>query len=147
MADPQPINITIGEQPVEVVINDVALNINAPTVLANAWPFGENPKRADGITIATPTVVDQVSMPGRYRVVKWLLLIADEAHNLGVSSEINAFMRGGVIEFTEYAIMGDANAIQYEIDFVVDGDVVRMMFTSHYSGVLNVNTMKIGMFN
>ena len=147
MADPQPINITIGEQPVEVVINDVALNINAPTVLANAWPFGENPKRAGGIAIAIPTVVDQVIMPGRYRVVKWLLLITDEAHNLGVSSEINAFMRGGVIEFTEYAIMGDANAIQYEIDFAVDGDVVRMMFTSHYPGVLNVNTMKIGMFN
>ena len=79
-------------------------------------------------------------------MVKWLLLISDEANGLGVSSEINAFLHGGEIEFTEYAVIGDADAIRYEIDFVVNAGAVQMVFTSRYDGLINVNTMKIGMF-
>ena len=146
MAEPIKISVKAGGQPIQVRVNEERIQVNSPVGLTSGWPFGANPKSAGDIARDIPTVVDQVAMPGRYRVVKWLLLLSDEASGLGVSSEINAFLHGGEIEFTEYAVIGDADAIQYEIDFVVAGGVVQMLFTSRYDGVLQVNTMKIGMF-
>jgi hypothetical protein len=144
----QPLVVTIVETPLNVLVTDEPLNISAPVVLQSTggWPFGDNPKRVDGIARDTPTVVDQVAMPGRYRQVKWLLTISDPVNGLGVGSEINAFYKGGVIAFNEYAITGDADTVAYEIDFVADGDEVQMVFTSFHDGLLNVNSMKIGVF-
>ena len=144
----QPIVVTIDEQPLNVQVADEWLNFTSPVVLQSTggWPFGENPQRVGGIARNSPTIVNKVAMPGQYRLVKWLLTISDVTNGFGVSSEINAFTRGGVIEFTEYAITGDADTIAYEIDFVVDGDEVQMMFTSLYDGLLDVSSMKIGIF-
>ncbi|MBF0190219.1 MAG: hypothetical protein HQL99_03595 [Magnetococcales bacterium] len=156
MAD-QKINVTVGEQPIVVTVGDQQLNVavtdewlqcSSPVVLqaTGGWPFGENPRRVDGIARDIPTVVDQVAMPRQYRQVKWLLTISDPVNGLGVGSEINVFTRGGSIAFTEYAITGDADIIVYEIAFVADGDEVRMVFTSLYDGLLDVSSMKIGIF-
>jgi hypothetical protein len=146
MADPIKISVKAGGQPIQVKVNEERIQVNSPVGLTSGWPFGANPKSVGDIARDIPTVVDQVAMPGRYRVVKWLLLISDEANGLGVSSEINAFLHGGEIEFTEYAVIGDADAIRYEVDFVVNAGAVQMVFTSQNDGVVNVNTMKIGMF-
>ena len=149
------INVTVGEQPVQVIVeeahvdasvNEDGINVASSAVLSGGWPFGENPKRAGLIARDVPTIVDQVAMPGKYRVVKWLVLISDDANDLGVSSEVNVLMRGGDVEFSEYAVLGDADSVGYEIDFVLQAGVVRMVFTSRYDGMLSVNTMKIGMF-
>ena len=146
MATQQSIAVTVGEQPVEVIVSDEVLNFTLP-ILSTGWPFGENPKRGGILAQGIPTLVDRVAMPGKYRVVKWLLLLSDEANGLGVSSEINAFMKEGAIEFTEFAIIGDADAIRYEIDLVPDGNEVRLMVTSHHEGVLEARSMKIGLFS
>ncbi|MBF0181325.1 MAG: hypothetical protein HQM03_14985 [Magnetococcales bacterium] len=140
------IKVTVGHQPIRVTVRDEILNFSSPLVLQSTggWPFGENPRRVSGIARSIPTVVDQVAMPGQFRLVKWLLAITDDTNGLGVGSEINAFIKGGEIAFTEYAITGDAETIGYEIAFVVAGDEVRMVFTSFYDGLLEVNTMKIG---
>ncbi|MBF0191632.1 MAG: hypothetical protein HQL99_10920 [Magnetococcales bacterium] len=156
MAD-QKINVTVGEQPLvvtivetplNVLVTDEPLNISAPVVLqaTGGWPFGENPKRVNGIVRGSPTIVDQVAMPGQFRQVKWLLTISDPVNGLGVGNEINAFYKGGTVAFNEYAITGDADTIGYEIDFVADGDEVQMVFTSLYDGILDVGSMKIGVF-
>ncbi|MBF0214558.1 MAG: hypothetical protein HQM00_13520 [Magnetococcales bacterium] len=146
MATQQNIAVTVGEQPVEVIVSDEVLNFTLP-ILSTGWPFGENPKRGGVLLPGVPTVVDRVAMPGKYRVVKWLLLISDEANGLGVSSEINAFMKGGLIEFTEFAVIGDADLVRYEVDLVVDGNEVRLMVTSGHDGVLEAKSMKIGLFS
>ena len=132
---------------ISVQVNQPRLSVSSPVGLTSGWPFGSNPKKASLIARDVPTVVDQVPMPGKYRVVKWLLLIADDTHGLGVSSEINAFLRGGIIEFTEYAVLGDADVIQYELDVVVDGDQANLVVSSRYDGALAVRTAKIGIFN
>ncbi|MBF0437445.1 MAG: hypothetical protein HQL77_19070 [Magnetococcales bacterium] len=146
MATQQNIAVSVGEQPVEVIVSDEVLNFSLP-ILSTGWPFGENPKRGGILLPGVPTMVDRVNMPGKYRVVKWLLLLSDEANGLGVSSEINAFVRGGSIEFAEYAIIGDADSITYAIDFVADGDFVKLVIISQYDGVLDVKTVKIGIFS
>ncbi|MEO5330537.1 MAG: hypothetical protein H7839_00825 [Magnetococcus sp. YQC-5] len=145
----QPIIVTIGEQQLNVIVKDEWHNFSSPVVLQSTggWPFGENPKRVGNIARNIPTVVDSVIMPGHYRLVKWLLAISDDANDLGVGSEIHVFTKKGVIEFTEYAITGDADTVEYEINFVADGDAVQMVFTSFYDGLLDVNTMKIGIFS
>ena len=132
---------------ISVQVNQPRLSVSSPVGLISGWPFGSNPKKASLIARDVPTVVDQVPMPGKYRVVKWLLLIADDTHGLGVSSEINAFMRGGVIEFTEYAILGDAEVIRYEVDVVAEGHDALLVLTSRYDQPVRVNTMKIGLFS
>lgn len=146
MTAQQNITVSVGEQPVDVVISDENLNFSVP-ILSVGWPFGENPKRVVGLVQNTPTVVDRVAMPGKYRVVKWLLLLSDDSNDMGVSSEINAFMKGGQVEFTEFSILGDADSIQYEIDFVVNGNDVQLLVTSHYTGLLDTRVVKIGVFS
>ncbi|MBF0108759.1 MAG: hypothetical protein HQL76_06250 [Magnetococcales bacterium] len=145
----QPIVVTLGEPQLKVAVKDEWLNFSAPVVLQSTggWPFGENPRRVNGIAQNVPTIVDRVVMPGQYRQVKWLLAITDSSLGLGIGSEINVFMRGGIIDFTEYAITGDADILTYKIDFVVDGDEVLMMLTSFYDGLLDVVSMKIGIFS
>ena len=132
---------------ISVQVNQPRLNITSPVGLVSGWPFGSNPNEAGVIARDIPTTVDRVPMPGQYRVVKWLLLITDDTHGLGVSSEINAFMRGGVVEFTEYAILGDAEVIRYEVDVVVEGHDAVLVLTSRYDQPVRVNTMKIGLFS
>jgi hypothetical protein len=132
---------------ISVQVNQPRLSITSPVGLMSGWPFGSNPQKADIITPNVPTVVDQVSMPGKYRVVKWLLLLSDDSNGLGMSSEINAFMRGGIIEFTEYAILGDCRILLYDLDVVMDGDKVNLVVTSRYAGALTVRTAKIGLFS
>ncbi len=142
------IKVTVGLQPIRVVVRDEVLNFSAPVVLQSTGglPFGENPRRVSGIARNRPTVVDRVAISGQYRLVKWLLTILDHTNGLGVGSEINAFIKGGTIDFTEYAIKGDADSIGYQIDFEVDGEEARMVFTSFYDGLLEVSTMRIGVF-
>ncbi|NGZ07624.1 MAG: hypothetical protein G8237_14860 [Magnetococcales bacterium] len=146
MTTQQQIAVMVGEQPVEVIVSDAVLNFTLP-ILSTGWPFGENPKRGGVLLPGVPTVVDRVAMPGKYRVVKWLLLISDDVHGLGISSEINAFMKGGTIEFTEFAVIGDADLVRYEVDLVVDDNEVRLMVTSGHDGVLEARSMKIGLFS
>ena len=132
---------------ISVQVNQPRLSITSPVGLVSGWPFGSNPNEAGFIDKDIPATVDRVPMPGQYRVVKWLLLITDDINGLGVSSEINAFMRGGIIEFTEYAILGDAEAIRYEVDVVVEGHDALLVLTSRYDQPVRVNTMKIGLFS
>lgn len=146
MADP-PINVTVGHQPIEIIIKDEWLSFSSPLVLAGGWPFGENPNRVPGISQNSPTVLDRVVMPGKYSVVKWLVLLTDDANGLGTGCEINAFMRGGKIEFTQYAMMGDDHILEYEITMDVVGDETHLIITSLYQGSIDVKTMKIGMFS
>lgn len=142
----QPVEVVTGHQEVDVVVSDDVLNLSVP-ILAAGWPFGANPKRGGVIHQGVPTEVDRVTMPGKYRVVKWLLLLSDDANGLGVSSEINAFVKGGTIEFTEFAVIGDAELVRYEVDLILDGTEVRLMVTSDYDGVLEAKSMKIGLFS
>lgn len=146
MTTQQNITVTVGEQPVEVIVSDEVFNFSVP-ILSTGWPFGENPKRGGVLHHGIPTVVDRVAMPGKYRVVKWLLLLSDEVNGLGVSSEINAFMKGGVIEFTEFAVIGDADVVDYVVNLVCDGEFVQLIITSQYDGVLDVKSLKIGIFS
>ena len=132
---------------ISVQVNQPRLSITSPVGLVSGWPFGSNPNEAGFIDKDSPTVVDRVPMPGQYRVVKWLLLLSDDSNGLGVSSEINAFMRGGSIEFTEYAILGDAEVIRYEVDVVAEGHDALLVLTSRYDQPVRVNTMKIGLFS
>ena len=145
----QPMVVTIGEQHLQCSVTDEWLNFSSPVVLQSigGWPFGENPRRVEGIARNVPTVLDRVAMPGKYRMVKWLLAISDPTSDLGVGSEISVFMRGGVITLSEYAITGDADTVRYALDFVVDADEVQMVFTSFYDGLLDVRSIKIGIFS
>ncbi len=156
MAD-QSIHVTVGGQTVQVTVeecqikaavDDACLDITVPLVLApGKWPFGANPNRVEGIAQGVPTILDRVAMPGKYQAVKWLVLIADATNGLGVSSEINVFMRGGTVEFTEYAVMGDIEAVDYVMACAGDGAFVNLTMTSNSPGFLVANTMKIGMFS
>ena len=155
MADPikisvhvgqQPVHVRVEEQNIQVGVNEERIHIESPFAFAQ-WPFGPNPKKCGPIASEVPTVVDQIKMPGRFQLVKWLILITDVENGLGVSSELNAFSAGGQINFTEYAWQGDTDALPYDFEFVVNGADVQMMFTSHYAGEVEVNTMKIGMFS
>lgn len=147
MSETKRIRVTVGQQPIQVTVKEESIRVTSPVGLSGGWPFGENPKRMAGIVQNIPTVVDRVEMPGNYRVVKWLLLLADDANGLGVSSEINAFLRGGSIEFTEYAILGDVDVIGYDLDLVYDGHFVQLLVTSRYNGTLEAKTVKIGIFS
>ena len=166
----QPVNVAVGEEHIEIAtvhetllvssdngairltIKEEKLDFSSPWILeaaggSGSWPFGSNPNRVDGISKDISTAVDRVTMPGHYRVVKWLLLLSDETTGVAVTSEIKAFRRGTEIWFTEYAILGDASIIPYDLDVAEDGDAVQLMVTSHYDGVLTARTMKIGIFS
>ncbi len=147
MSETKRIRVTVGPQPIQVTVREESIRVTAPVGMSGGWPFGENPKRVAGIVPNIPTVVDRVEMPGNYRVVKWLLLLADDANGLGVGSEINAFIRGGDIEFTEYALLGDVEVIGYDLDLVLDGNFAQLMVTSRYHGTLDAKTVKIGLFS
>ncbi|MEO5347173.1 MAG: hypothetical protein H7834_12460 [Magnetococcus sp. YQC-9] len=153
----QPIHVAVGEQPIlatlsgeplHVALGSEGLNIATPVVLQSlgGWPFGENPKRVSDILRDSPMVLDRVAMPGQYRVVEWLLAIHDSANGLAVGCRVLAIAKGGGIEFTEYAITGDADRLVYEIDCTLDGDEARLLLTSRHEGPLVVNVMKIGVF-
>ncbi|MBF0602141.1 MAG: hypothetical protein HQL07_00440 [Nitrospirae bacterium] len=147
MSEIKRIRVTVGQQPIQVTVKEESIKVTSPVGLSGGWPFGENPKRVEGIIQNVPTILDRLEMPGNYRVVKWLLLLADDANGVGVGSEINAFIRGGVVEFTEYAILGDYQVINYDLDLVIDGNFVQLLVTSQYSGTLEAKTVKIGIFS
>ncbi|MBF0339472.1 MAG: hypothetical protein HQL95_00735 [Magnetococcales bacterium] len=136
------IYVTVGAQPVHVVVRNEIMTFVVPAVFSD----GRTPAHVNGIAQGVPTVVARLAMPGKCLAAKWLLTVSDATNGLGVSSELNAFTKGGIIEFTEYAVTGDADIVAYEIDFVVAGDEVQMVFTSFYDGLLDVIIMQVGVF-
>ncbi len=162
----QPVGVTFDEEHIEVAvtretiqvpvdgggirfsIKEERLDFSSPLVLAApGWPFGPNPNRVDGLARDAATVVDEVVMPAFYRVAKWLFLITDEANDLAVTSEIKCMRRGGDVYFMEYAVMGDAGLITYDLDAVAEGEKIKLIVTSKYDGALTVRTSKLGIFN
>lgn len=146
MTDQQRINVTVGHQPIKVIVKEDVLGFQTPLILGGGWPFGANPNLVENIPQGTPTIIDRVFMPGKYRVVKWLLVISDSADSKSVSSEINAFVKGSNTEYTEFAIMGDVESVEYSINLEKVEDHVELTLTSFYSGLINVRTVKIGIF-
>lgn len=143
----ESIQIPIRDEQVRCVIHEERLDFSTPPVLATSgWPFGLNPTRVDGVQQGVATVVDHVSMPSFYRVVRWMLLLSDDDNDLAVTSTIQCLRRGDDVIFSEYAILGDYGILPYDLDVVVDGDKVKLVVTSGYAGQLTARTTKIGIF-
>ncbi|MBF0179928.1 MAG: hypothetical protein HQM03_07875 [Magnetococcales bacterium] len=132
-----------------LTIKEERLEFSSPLVLAMpGWPFGPNPNRVEALARDVPTVVDRLVMPAYYRVAKWLVLVTDEANGLSVTSEIKCMRGKEAVHFLEYAILGDAGQLPYEVDVTEQGEVVELWITSrHADGPLTVRTTKIGIFN
>ncbi|MBF0294772.1 MAG: hypothetical protein HQL96_06250 [Magnetococcales bacterium] len=132
-----------------LTIKEERLEFSSPLVLATpGWPFGPNPNRVETLARDLPTVVDRLVMPAYYRVAKWLVLVTDEAAGLAVTSEIKCMRDRDAVHFMEYAILGDAGQLPYEVDVTEQGEVVELLITSrHGGGPLTVRTAKIGIFN
>ena len=162
----QPVGVSFDEERIEVAvaketiqvpvdggeirfsIKEERLDFSSPLVLAApGWPFGPNPNKVEGLAKDAATVVDEAVMPAFYRVAKWLFLITDDDNDLAVTSEIKCMRRGDDVYFMEYAIMGDAGLIPYDLDAVVEEEKIKLIVTSKYDGVLTARTTKIGVFN
>ncbi|MBF0186274.1 MAG: hypothetical protein HQM06_18055 [Magnetococcales bacterium] len=157
----QEIVVILEEVTIEANLNTVAIEVEVagagprgepglkgePGEQGTSWPFGANPLRVEGVAKGVATLIDQVAMPSQYRVVQWLLLLADDSRGLAVSSTVQGMHRGGGVDFTEYAILGDSGSIPYELEMVVDGDTVKLMVTSSYDGTLTLRATKVGIFH
>ena len=164
---PQPIEISVIEEHIDVaivketihppvsdagikcVLHEERMDFSSPLVLAvPGWPFGPNPNKVEGLKKSIRTVVDVVSMPTYYKVVRWLFLVEDEINGVAIASEIKCMRRGNTVVYVEYAIIGDSGLIPYELDVIATGDQVQLIVTSGYDGgELTVRTSKIGIFN
>ena len=146
----ETINVPVTDGQTQFSIKEERFEFSSSLVLgaeATGWPFGANPTKVEGLTKDTPVVVDAVAMPSHYRVVKWLILLSDDINDLEVTSEIKCIRRRNIVQFVEYAIMGDSTTIQYDLDVVVDNENVQLIITSRYDGVLTARTLKIGIYN
>jgi len=144
----ESIRVPLVDEQVNVVLHEERFDFSSPPVLATSgWPFGLNPVRVDGLQKGIATVIDYVVMPSFFRVVRWMLLLSDDSHDLAVTSTIQCMRRGNDVMFTEFSILGDYGTIPYDLDVVVDGDKVKLVVTSGYDGELTARTSKIGIFN
>ncbi len=144
----ESIRVPVVDEQINVVVHEERFDFSTPPVLATSgWPFGLNPVRVDGLQRGVATVVDHVAMPSFFRVVRWMLLLSDDSHDLAVTSTVQCMRRGGDVLFTEFAILGDYGTIPYELDVVADGDKVKLVVTSRYDGELTARASKIGIFN
>ncbi|MEO5378321.1 MAG: hypothetical protein H7832_11155 [Magnetococcus sp. DMHC-6] len=129
-------------------IKEERFDFSSPLSLnLQGWPFGPNPMRSEGLRKDETKVVDIVTMPSFYRVVKWLFLISDDHNGLEVTSEIKCLRKGEDVLFMEYAMMGDTGTLLYDLDVVAEEDKVKLSITSRYNGIASVRTVKIGIFN
>lgn len=144
----ESIRVPLVDEQVNVVLHEERFDFSSPPVPATSgWPFGLNPVRVDGLQKGIATVIDYVVMPSFFRVVRWMLLLSDDSHDLAVTSTIQCMRRGNDVMFTEFSILGDYGTIPYDLDVVVDGDKVKLVVTSGYDGELTARTSKIGIFN
>ncbi|MBF0142853.1 MAG: hypothetical protein HQL59_05275 [Magnetococcales bacterium] len=102
------------------------------------------PIRLEGVVPGATVVVDRTAA---YRAVKWLLLVADEANGLIVSSEINCLRKNHEVRFVEFALLGDTGLLRYDLDATEDGDAMQLTLTSRHDGPLTIKAVRIGLFD
>jgi len=102
------------------------------------------PSRLEEVAPGATVVVDRVAA---CRAVKWLLLVADEANGLIVSSELNCLRKNHEVRFVEFALLGDTGLLRYDLDATEDGDAVNLTLTSRHDGPLTIRAVRIGLFD
>lgn len=80
-----------------------------------------------------------------YMTAHWDLLVYSPSEGFAVRSEVDLFVKGGTYKYVEHSMMGDLSIILYEIDFVGDQDSVNFIFTSRYSGLVDIQLAKSGL--
>ncbi|MBF0141097.1 MAG: hypothetical protein HQL74_12565 [Magnetococcales bacterium] len=147
MADPIKVKVTVGEKPIKVHLKRETYRFQTPLIYGNGWPFGTNPNFVENIPQGTETLIDRVLMPGKYRLVKWLLVVSDDKKSKGISCEINAFVTGSNVEHNEFAILGDVDELFYRIETKRAGEYVELYITVISEHIVNARTVKVGIFN
>ncbi len=141
----QHIHVTVEQPIITAVPRQESIQV-ALEGAASGWPFGDNPIRVE-LEPDTPTVVDAVAMPSRYRVVKWLFSISDEVGDFHVNSEITAFRKGDQVYFNQFGLMGDALNLIYETDVNAHGDAVELTITNRQPNPVTVRLTRLGIFH
>lgn len=135
----QTILAPVREEKLGVLLQEerMAFQFSQPATAATS----PAPIRLEGVAPETTVTVDRAA---DCRAVKWLLLVADEANGLIVSSEINSLRKNHEVRFVEFALLGDTGLLRYDLDATEDGDTVQLTLTSRHDGLLTIRAVRIG---